>query len=111
MVRGSLNAERNVMTEPRTDKDALCRQIGLCARFDRNELGVETFPYFHDDESIVDAFDDEGVQAVSTRFLAVCGFFLVPAHRTWDRLVSFNSKLTDPGEIIREVDEPESQKY
>ncbi len=79
--------------EPLNTADPLCVQIGYAARFDRSELYVDTLRYFHDDASIVDPFDEEAVQAVPTRLLAELGFFLVPAHRTWDRLISFNSDL------------------
>jgi putative ATP-dependent endonuclease of OLD family len=70
-----------------------CVQLGFCARFDRSELCVETVQYFHDDDAIYDPFDEEVVQTVPARLLPELGFFLVPAHRTWDRLVSFNSEL------------------
>jgi energy-coupling factor transporter ATP-binding protein EcfA2 len=82
-----------LLAEPKMDDDALCLQIGFCARFDRSDLGVEAVRYYHDDDSVVDPFDDDVIQHVSTRLLADFGFFLVPAHRTWDRLVSFNSEL------------------
>jgi putative ATP-dependent endonuclease of the OLD family len=87
-----LDANGKVLAEPKAEGDALCVQIAFCARFDRADLSVETVRYFHDDDSVVDAFDDE-VMPVSTRILAELGFFLIPAHRTWDRLVSFNSEL------------------
>jgi len=81
------------MPEPESPSDALCVQLGFCARFDRSELCVETVRYFHDDDAISDPFDEEVVQTVPARLLSELGFFLVPAHRTWDRLVSFNSEL------------------
>lgn len=82
-----------LIAEPKTNDEPLCLQIGFCARFDRSELSVETIRYFHDDDSVVDPFDEDVVQTISTRALSELGFFLVPAHRTWDRLVSFNSEL------------------
>jgi predicted ATPase len=82
-----------LLPEPQSPNDALCVQIGFCARFDRTELNVETIRYFHDDDAISDPFDEEVVQTVPARLLPEIGFFLVPAHRTWDRLVSFNSEL------------------
>jgi predicted ATPase len=82
-----------LLPEPKTEEDALAIQIGFCARFDRDELYVETIRYFHDDDTIVDPFDEDVVQKVQLRLLTEIGFFLVPAHRTWDRLVSFNSEL------------------
>jgi putative ATP-dependent endonuclease of OLD family len=82
-----------LVPEAESTNDALCVQLGFCARFDRSELYVETVRYFHDDDAISDPFDEEVVQTVPARLLPELGFFLVPAHRTWDRLVSFNSEL------------------
>src|SRR5208337_2765179 len=82
-----------LLPEPQSANDALCVQLGFCARFDRSELYVETIRYFHDDDEVSDPFDEEVVQTVPPRLLPEIGFFLVPAHRTWDRLVSFNSEL------------------
>jgi putative ATP-dependent endonuclease of OLD family len=82
-----------LLPQPESENDALTLEIAFCARFDRSELNVETVRYFHDDDSIVDPFDEDVVQAVPLRLLTEIGFFLVPAHRTWDRLVSFNSEL------------------
>jgi putative ATP-dependent endonuclease of the OLD family len=79
--------------EAKGETDALCVQVAFCARFDRKDVSVETVRYFHDDDSVVDPFDDEAVQPISTKLLSELGFFLVPAHRTWDQLVSFNSEL------------------
>src|SRR5439155_439046 len=45
------------------------------------------------DDAVSDPFDEDVVQQISRQFVAEFGFFLVPAHRTWDRLVSFNSEL------------------
>src|SRR5258708_5766337 len=82
-----------LLAEPQSTTDALCVQLGFCARFDRSELCVETARYFHDDDAMSDPFDEEVVQSVPSRLLPEIGFYLVPAHRTWDRLVSFNSEL------------------
>jgi putative ATP-dependent endonuclease of the OLD family len=82
-----------LLAEPQSDDDELTVQVGLCSRFDRSELNVETIRYFHDDDAVVDPFDEEVVQTVPPRLLAEIGFFLVPAHRTWDKLVSFNSEF------------------
>lgn len=71
----------------------LACQIGLCARFDRASLEVETERYFHDDDAVVDVFVDETWAGVSGRLIRDAGFFLVPAGRTWDRVVSFGSEL------------------
>jgi putative ATP-dependent endonuclease of OLD family len=71
----------------------LACQIGFCARFDRPELEVETMRYFHDDHTMGDVFVDEPPTAVPGRLIRDAGFFLVPASRTWDRVVSFGSEL------------------
>lgn len=82
-----------LLPEQRTQEDELSVQIGFCARFDRCELEVETVRYFHDDDAVQDPFDEDVVQIIPRQLLAELGFFLIPAHRTWDRLVSFNSEL------------------
>jgi len=82
-----------LLAQPQSSDDELTIQVGLCARFDRGDLNVETIRYFHDDDAVVDPFDEDVVQTVPPRLLAEIGFFLVPAHRTWDKLVSFNSEL------------------
>lgn len=86
-----INAEGKLLPEPQTTDDALAVQLGFAARFDRSELYVETIRYFHDDDSVVDPFDEDVVQTLPPRLVTEIGFFLVPAYRTWDRLVSFNS--------------------
>jgi putative ATP-dependent endonuclease of OLD family len=82
-----------LLPEAQSEDDPLCFQIAFCARFDRGDLSVETIRYFHDDDSIIDPFDEEVVQSVPPRLLGEIGFFLIPAYRTWDKLVSFNSEL------------------
>jgi putative ATP-dependent endonuclease of the OLD family len=84
---GEVSAVRNSLDWP------LACQIGYCARFDRPELEVESLRYFHDDDSIGDVFVDETVIPFPTRLLKDIGFFLVPASRTWDRVMSFGSEL------------------
>ena len=71
----------------------LACQIGFSARFDRPSLEVETARYFHDDDAMADVFVDEVWTAVPARLIRDIGFFLVPASRTWDRVVSFGSEL------------------
>lgn len=63
-----------LLSEPQSDSDELTVQVALCARFDRGELNVETIRYFHDDDAIVDPFDEEVVQTVPPRLLAEIGF-------------------------------------
>lgn len=86
-------ANGKLLAESRGRGDELAVQVAFCARFDRAELSVESIRYFHDDDAVSDPFDDEIIQTVPSRLLAELGFFLIPAHRTWDKLVSFNSEL------------------
>jgi len=71
----------------------LACQLGFCARFDRPSLDVETIRYFHDDDSVLDVFLEDVATPVPNRLIRDIGFFLVPAGRTWDRVVSFGSEL------------------
>lgn len=86
-VRGAASATRDDPNWP------LACQIGFCARFDQPELEVETARYFHDDDAVGDVFADEAPVAVPGRLIRDIGFFLVPASRSWDRIVSFGSEL------------------
>ena len=76
-----------------TEQCRLACQIGFSAFFDRTSLEVETARYFYDDDAIGDVFDDETAVAVPGRLIREVGFFLVPASRTWDKVVSFGSEL------------------
>ncbi len=71
----------------------LACQIGFAAFFDRTSLEVETARYFHDDDAVGDVFDDEVSVAVPGRLIRDMGLFLIPASRTWDKVVSFGSEL------------------
>jgi putative ATP-dependent endonuclease of OLD family len=72
----------------------LACQIGFSARFDRPSLEVDTCRYFHDDDALVDVFEDPSLcQLVPAQLLRDIGFFMVPASRTWDRMISFGSEL------------------
>jgi putative ATP-dependent endonuclease of the OLD family len=84
---GVLHPER---TEPGYE---LACQIGLAARFDRDDLAVEVIRYFHDDDDVGDVFDFEVVKRVPAQIIREIGFFLVPANRMWDRTISFGSEL------------------
>ena len=86
-------ASGKLMPEQQSAADALCVQIAFCARFDHSDLEADTVRYFHDDDSLRDPFDEDFVQTIPRHLIAEFGFFLVPAHRTWDKLVSFNSEL------------------
>lgn len=68
--------------------------VGFSARFDRDELEVDTVRYFHDDDDAMDPFDEDGgLTSVSFRLLNELGYFVLPARRSWDAVASFNSEL------------------
>jgi len=72
----------------------LACQIAFCARFDRTTLETETIRYFYDDAVTDDPFaDDSPVVALPVNLIRGLGLFLVPANRTWDRMMSFGSEL------------------
>lgn len=71
----------------------LACQIGVAARFDRDDLAVDLIRYFHDDDDTGDVFDGDVVRRVPSQLIRDVGFFLVPANRTWDRTISFGSEL------------------
>jgi hypothetical protein len=72
----------------------LACQLAFSARFDRETLEVETVRYFYDDAADIDPFDENsGVTPVPSQLIKELGFFLVPANRTWDRMISFSSEL------------------
>ncbi len=78
--------------EPVGATSLLACQVGFAARFDRLNLEVDTVRYFVDDQD-TDVFADESYCPVPARLLKDIGFFLVPASRTWDRVMSFGSEL------------------
>ncbi len=75
------------------ESNLLAAQIGFAARFDRESLEVETVRYFHDDDSTTDAFSEEQCVSVPLKLIKELGFFLIPANRAWDRMISFDSEL------------------
>lgn len=81
-----------LLAEPNSGKSVLACQVGFAARFDRSSLEVDTVRYFVDDAD-EDVFADEAYQGIPSRLLRELGFFLVPASRTWDRVISFGSEL------------------
>lgn len=88
-----LHAETGeLLPEPANSKSVLACQVGFAARFDQMSLDVETVRYFVDDVE-VDVFEDDSYPTVPSRLLREVGFFLVPASRTWDRVISFGSEL------------------
>jgi energy-coupling factor transporter ATP-binding protein EcfA2 len=82
-------------TREQTEWKLAC-QVAFCARFDRPTLEVDTRRYFYDGDDQVngDPFADEHeVTALPSHLVRDIGFFLVPANRTWDRIISFGSEL------------------
>lgn len=79
--------------EPSDRASALCAQIGFAARFDLEELAIESIRYFHDDDDVRDAFLDDAVQPVPTRLFDDIGYYVLMARRTWGGAVSFASEL------------------
>ena len=77
----------------REERFILACQVGVCARFDRRSLDVEMVRYFHDDDDQRDVFDEETWVAVPSKLIRDLGFFLVPANRAWDRVMSFSAEL------------------
>lgn len=83
----------SLIPEPETAEDRLAVQIAFDARFDAASLEVETIRYFYDSSSTGDPFDEENVSILSGHLIRELGFFLVPASRSWDRMISFGSEL------------------
>jgi predicted ATPase len=74
--------------------DQLACQIAFAARFDSETLEVDTCRYFYDDSAPLDPFDESSaLTALPVALFKEMGFFLVPASRTWDRMISFGSEL------------------
>lgn len=72
----------------------LCAEIGFAARFDHDELVVETMRYFHDGGADIDPFDDSRpIEQVPARLVNDLGFFVLPARRGWEGTASFASDL------------------
>ncbi len=83
-------------TSPVQDADhqLLCVEIAYAARFDHDDLRVEQRRYFHDDDNDADPFGNEDhLTVVPASLLAEIGYFVVPAHRTRDRILSFGSEI------------------
>lgn len=81
-----------VLPERTNDCQQLACQIEFAGRFDRDSLEVETARYFKDGGDD-DVFAEENYVAVPARLIRDIGFFLVPANRSWDKMLSFNSEL------------------
>lgn len=84
---------RSVSPQQSSADMQLCVEIGYAARFDRETLSVEKLRYFHDDDDVIDPFDDDAVVSFPQRLLAEIGFFVVPASRARERILSFTSEI------------------
>lgn len=85
------NAESS---EPQVDPYLLACNIGFQARFDRTTLEAETIRFFCNDATdLNDVFIDEKVTLIPSNLLKEIGLFLIPANRTWDKMLSFGSEL------------------
>lgn len=82
-----------VEPEPGDEADILCAQIAFAARFDLEDLTVESLRYFHDDDEVEDPFLDDAVQQVPIRLFDDVGYYVLPARRTWEAAASFASEL------------------
>jgi putative ATP-dependent endonuclease of the OLD family len=82
----------DVVPERTHDNQTLACQIAFSARFDRESLEVETARYFYDDDG-PDIFAEERFVSVPVNLIREIGLFLIPASRSWDRMLSFNSEL------------------
>ena len=81
-----------VLPEKTQDGQRLACQIVFAAHFNRESLEVETARYFNDGDDI-DVFAEDNHVSVPGKLIRDIGFFLVPASRSWDRMLSFNSEL------------------
>ena len=79
--------------EPGEHAETLCAQIAFAARFDLEELLVDSIRYFHDDDDVEDPFLDDAVQSIPIRLFDDIGYYLLPARRTWEAAASFASEL------------------
>ncbi len=88
------NRDNTIHTEQSDTSWMLCAEIGISGRFDIEDLTVETVRFFVDSDSFGDPFDDDSfVEKFPISLLKETGFFLVPASRTWDKMLSFASEL------------------
>ena len=82
-----------VEPEPGDNAETLCAQVAYAARFDLEELVVESNRYFHDDDDMEDPFLDDAVQPIPIRLFDDIGYYVLPARRTWEAAASFASEL------------------
>jgi hypothetical protein len=85
--------DQSIKPEKQDDDWKLCVEICVVGRFDHEDLIVELKRFFVDSENLGDPFDDEYTERFPSSLLKDSGFFLVPASRTWDKMLSFSSEL------------------
>lgn len=78
---------------PGDQAKTLCAQVAFAARFDLEELKIESVRYFHDDDDLEDPFLDDAVQLIPSRLFDDIGYYVLMARRTWGGAVSFASEL------------------
>ena len=67
-------------------------EIAFCARLDVDDLEYESIRYFFSGDG--DPFEDTSINILKNHaHLKELGFYLLPAKRTWDRTMTFNSEL------------------
>ncbi|MDN4986408.1 AAA family ATPase [Bradyrhizobium arachidis] len=81
-----------VLPEQANARQLLACQMVFAARFNAETLEVETVRYFNDSEDR-DVFEEDNFVSVPPKLIRDVGFFLVPASRSWDRMLSFSSEL------------------
>jgi putative ATP-dependent endonuclease of the OLD family len=81
----------DVIPEKTRGDQTLACQIAFAARFDRESLEVQTARYFDDND--LDVFAEESFISVPVKLIREIGLFLIPASRSWDRMLSFGSEL------------------
>jgi putative ATP-dependent endonuclease of the OLD family len=82
----------HILPEKTNERQRLACQIVFAAYFNRETLEVETARYFNDGDD-TDVFAEDTFVSVPGKLIRDAGFFLVPASRTWDRMLSFESEL------------------
>lgn len=87
------NSKTKVVTKGEQPPDSVLGvEIAFCARLDVDDLEYETIRYFYSGEG--DPFEDTSINILKGHIhLKELGFYLLPAKRTWDRTMTFNSEL------------------
>ena len=64
--------------EPGQQSEVLCAQVAFAARFELEELVVESIHYFHDDDSVEDPFLGDVIQQIPFRLFDDIGYYVLP---------------------------------